>query len=131
MTMYYLFMTKKSDLDLYKKELDRVCEAIEQGKTPVFNEMRNAKTNLVEAFPFNCIQGFFIILGAILISKIGINETIKIAVVLVINGFCGASANYIFTYIKHFLRIRLCKKLGIEATEKNIALMESLEYQSV
>ena len=41
MTMYYLFMTKKSDLDLYKKELDRVCEAIEQGKTPVFNEMRN------------------------------------------------------------------------------------------
>jgi len=43
MTMYYLFMTKKSDLDLYKKELDRVSEAIEQGKTPVFNEMRNAK----------------------------------------------------------------------------------------
>lgn len=129
--MYYLFMIKKSDLDSYKKELDRVGESIEQGKTPVFNEMRSAKTNLIESFPFNCLQGVFMIIGAILISKIGINETIKIAVVLVINCFCGASANYIFINIKHFLRISLCKRLGIEATEKNIALMESLEYQSV
>lgn len=129
--MYYLFLTKKSDLDLYKKELDRVENAISQGKTPVFNEMRSAKTNLIESFPFNCLQGVFMVIGAILVSKIDINETLKVAFVLVVNGFCGSVANYIFTNVKHFLRIRLCKRLGIEATEKNIALMESLEYQSV
>lgn len=129
--MYYLFLTKKPDLDLYKKELDRVGDAISQGKTPVFNEMRSAKTNLIESFPFNCIQGVFMIIGAILVSKIDVNETLKVAFVLVVNGFCRSAANYIFTNLKHFLRVRLCKRLGIEATEKNIALMESLEYQSV
>lgn len=30
-----------------------------------------------------------------------------------------------------FLRLRLCKRLGIEASERNIAVMESMEYQSV
>lgn len=129
--MYYLFLFKKSDLDTYKKELNRVKESIEQGKTPVFNEMQNAKTNLVEALPLYFIQGLFLIVSAILTSKININETIKIAVILLINNFCCACANYIFTNIKHFLRLWLCKRLNIEATEKNIALMESLEYQSV
>lgn len=33
-------MTKKIDLDLYKKDFDRVAESIQQGKTPVFCEMR-------------------------------------------------------------------------------------------
>ena len=59
------------------------------------------------------------------------NELAKIAVVLVVNNVCYAVANYIFTVAKHFLRLRLCKRLGIEPSERNIAVMESMEYQSV
>ena len=61
----------------------------------------------------------------------GLNELAKIAVVLVINNMCYALANFIFAYAKHFLRLRLCKRLGIEPTERHIAVMESMEYQSV
>lgn len=129
--MYYLFMTKKSDLESYKKEFDRVAESIDKGKTPVFSELRCAKTNLVESFPYNILCGCFLVLGTLLLNRIQINETIKIAIVLVINSFCGALSNFIFTAIKHFLRKRFCKRLGVEFTEKNIAVLESLEYQSV
>ena len=70
-------------------------------------------------------------IGAFILDKLKINELAKIAVVLVIDNMCYAIANFIFTYTKHFLRLRLCKRLGIEPTERNIAVMESLEYQSV
>lgn len=42
--MYYLFLTKEKELSNYKAEFDRVKENIENGKTPVYNELRNAKT---------------------------------------------------------------------------------------
>lgn len=129
--MYYLFITKESELESYRKELARVSEAINQGKTPVVNEMRWAKTNLFESVPLNLITGIFMIIGTILISKIHMNEMLKLAVVLIINNFFESAASYIFTCIKHILRVRLCNRLGIEASEKNIASMESLEYQSV
>ena len=50
--MYYLFLAKKEDLNKFKTEFFRVKQNIDAGKTPVFNEMRNAKTNLIEAIPF-------------------------------------------------------------------------------
>ena len=128
---YYLFYTKQSDLDYYKKEFDRVSQNMDQGKTPVYNELRSAKTMLAESFPYNLLFGVFSILAALLIAKIKLNETVMIAVVLCVNSFCRAIANYIFTVIKHGLRIQLCKRLHIEPSEKNIAVMESLEYQSV
>lgn len=129
--MYYLFMTKKTDLDLYKKDFDRVSEAIQQGKTPVYSEMRAAKTNIIESIPYNFLCGIFLVLGTILLNKINVNEFIKMALVLIINRFCEEIANCIFRILKHLLRIKLCKRLKIEPNERNIAVMKSLEYQSV
>ena len=37
--MYYLFIRNKEKLEKYKKKLICVCENIEKGKTPVFNEL--------------------------------------------------------------------------------------------
>lgn len=129
--MYYLFIHKKSDLQKYKSEFDRVLKAIEEGKTPVQNELRWAKTLMYESFPYQTLSGILLVFGTIVLNKISINETAKIAVVLVANNMCCAVANYIFTIAKHCLRIWLCKRLGIEPTERNIAVMESMEYQSV
>lgn len=129
--MYYLFIREKEKLRMYKEQLETVKQNIETGKTPVFNEMSCAKTNLVESVPYNIINGTFTIIAVFLINHITLNEMLKIAIVLIINNMCGALANYIFTAVKHYLRIRLCMRLQIEADERNIAAMESLEYQSV
>lgn len=129
--MYYLFLRKNEELEEYKAEFLRVKENIENGKTPVYNEIRNARTVLFESFPYQALTGAFLILGTMILDKVQINELAKIAVVLVVNNMCYAVSNYIFTYLKHYLRLRLCKRLEIEPTERNIAVMESLEYQSV
>lgn len=129
--MYYLFIHKQSDIEAYKNDFNRVSENIKAGKTPVFSEMRCAKTNLIESVPYNILNGVFLIVGTILLQKLKLNSILSVAVVLVINSMCGALANFIFTCVKHWLRIRLCKRLGIEANEHNIAVMESLEYQTV
>lgn len=129
--MYYLFLRKKKDLDRYKAEFERVRKSIDEGKTPVQNELRLANTILFESFPYQTLSGIFLILGTLLLDKCKINELAKIAVVLVVNNMCYAVSNYLFTIAKHRLRLRLCKRLGIDPTERNIAVMESLEYQSV
>ena len=129
--MYYLFIRRQEKLKAYKDRLETVKQNIESGKTPVFNEMSRAKTNLIESAPYNIINGTFTIIAVFLINHIELNEMLKIAIVLIINNMCGALANYIFTAVKHYLRIRLCKRLQIEAEERNRAAMESLEYQSV
>lgn len=129
--MYYLFIYTKKDLQKYKAEFERVKNAIEAGKTPVQNELRLANTVLFESFPYQTLSGIFLIIGTFVLNKLQINELAKIAVVLVINNMCYAFANFIFAYTKHYLRLRLCRRLEIEPTERNIAVMESLEYQSV
>ena len=129
--MYYLFITKEKDIEKYLIEFNRVKENREKGKTPVFSEMRSAKTFFLESFPFNLIQGGLMILGTLLLEKINANVLLNIALVMIINSFCYQIANYTFTVIKHGLRIKLCKRLSIEPNEDNIAVMESLEYQSV
>ena len=100
--MYYLFIHTESELQKYKSEFDRVLKAIEEGKTPVQNELRLANTVLFESFPYQILSGIFLVVGTIVLSKIKINELAKIAVVLVINNMCYALANFIFAYAKHF-----------------------------
>lgn len=129
--MYYLFITKKEELEEYRRTFERVLQRIEDGTTPVYNEIRSAKTGLIEAFPANLVNGILLVLGTLILNALPINELIKIAVVLVVNRLCGAIAEYIFVVAKNALRVRLCLRLGIEPTERNIAVMESLEYQSV
>lgn len=129
--MYYLFITKQDDLKKYRKELDRVLSSMEAGKTPVFSELRSARTTMYETLPRDTLSGIFLIASAVIVSAIKLPESIMIAVVLVVNSICSCIANYLFTLLKHKLRVLLCKRLGIEPSEKNIAAMESLEYQSV
>ena len=129
--MYYLFLTKKKDIEAYKAEFERVHESIECGKTPVFNELRSTRTQLFEAFPYQVLSGMLLVLGTTLLARMHLSELAKIAVVLVVNNMCGAIANYIFAVVKHRLRLRLCDRLGVARSERNIAVMESMEYQSV
>ena len=129
--MYYLFISKKKDIDAYKAEFDRVKESIESGKTPVQNEVRLAKTYLMETLPYNILNGCFLVIGTMFINFLKLNELVSIATVLVVNSVMGVVSNWIFVVAKNHLRVRLCHRIGIEPTERNIAVMESLEYQSV
>jgi hypothetical protein len=59
------------------------------------------------------------------------SDTLKIAIVLLVNSICSTVASSIFVFIKHMLRVNMLKRLGLEVSEKNISVLESLEYQSV
>lgn len=74
--MYYLFLKRESDLAKYKAEFDRVYESIENGKTPVQNEMRIAKTVLVEAFPYQTLSGVLLVVGTFILDKMNISGDI-------------------------------------------------------
>ena len=81
--MYYLFIRAPEKLRKYKARLETVKANIANGKTPVFNEMSCARTNLIESAPYNVINGAFTIAAVFLINHIKLNEMLKIAVVLI------------------------------------------------
>lgn len=124
-------MLNKKELESYKKDFERVKSSIDKGKTPVFSEIRNAKTILVESIPFNLLQGGLLIVGTYLLQNLKVNETVKIGIVLVLNNFLGCLSNFLFVQIKHLLRLKLCERLNLPKVEETFAVMESLEYQSV
>ena len=128
---YYLFLRKPQELSEYKNKFIQTKQSIEKGVTPVFNEVSSAKTNLFETIPYNLLDGLFLIIGTLFIEKLRINPILGVAMVLVVNSLCGCISNYIFVITKHWLRIKLCKRLQIPPTDKNIAVMESMEYQTV
>ena len=129
--MYYLFLKNPTKLEKYKDKFIKVKSSIENGTTPVFNEMSAAKTNLVETMPYNILNGILLIIGTLILEKLNLNPILSVAIVLIVNSLCGCISNYIFVAIKHRLRLKLCDRLGIERTDVNIAVMESLEYQTV
>lgn len=128
--MYYFFIPKKKKKK-FLKEYNRVRKAMADGKTPVYSEMRNQRTALLELIPYTTINGIFLVGATFLISLINIPELIKVAVVLLINSASSTLAYCLFVFIKNWFRKRLLRKLGIEPTENAIAVLESLEYQSV
>lgn len=128
--MYYLFIPKKK-YDSFIKEFEKTKKSINEGKTPVYSELRCARSNLLEVIPYYSIQGLVLIVGTILLSKINMSDTLRIAVVLLVNSICSTVAGSIFVFIKHLLRVNILKRLGLEVSEKNISVLESLEYQSV
>lgn len=128
--MYYLFIPKKK-YDSFIKEFEKTKKSINEGKTPVYSELRCARSNLLEVIPYYSIQGLVLIVGTILLSKINMSDTLRIAVVLLVNSICSTVAGSIFVFIKHLLRVNMLKRLGLEVSEKNISVLESLEYQSV
>ena len=131
MKKYYLFLRQQEELDEYKKEFMRVSEDIKNGVTPVYSELRSAEINLYESLPYNSLVCVFMILATYILTRFNINEIVAVGLSLVMNNVFGVIANWIFVSIKHKLRLKLCRRLDIEPTEHNIAVMESLEYQSV
>lgn len=129
--MYYLFMMNKKELEVYKKDFERVKSSIDRGKTPVYSELRSAKTNLIEAIPYNILQGGLLIVGTYVLQNVQLNETVKIGIVLVLNNFLSCMSNFVFVRLKHLLRLKFCERLNLPKTEETFAVMESLEYQSV
>ena len=129
--MYYLFLKNPTKLEKYKDKFIKVKSSIENGTTPVFNEMSAAKTNLVETMPYNILNGILLIIGTLILEKLNLNPILSVAIVLIVNSLCGCISNYIFVAIKHRLRLKLCDRLSIERSDANIAVMESLEYQTV
>lgn len=129
--MFYLFERDPVKLTAYKKELIRVMNAIKQGVTPVYSEVRNAKTCIAENLPFYTLSGLFLMLGTYFVFTLKLPTIVEVAIVFVINNLCQTIASFIFTMVKHYLRIKLCQRLGMPPTEDVIAAMESLEYQSV
>lgn len=128
--MYYLFLPKKR-YKSFIEEFEKTKKSINEGKTPVFSELRCARSNLLEVIPYYSIQGVVLILGTLLLSGIEMSDTLKIAIVLLVNSICSTVANSIFVFIKHLMRVNILKRLGLEVSEKNISVLESLEYQSV
>lgn len=128
--MYYFFIRKK-DLPRFREEYDHVAQSIEKGTTPVFSELRGARTMMLEVIPWNLLSGLFLIIGTLVINSFKMPELLKIAVVLVVNSIMGTMAQGIFVVVKHYFRKRFLRKIGVTPTEKAISILESLEYQTV
>lgn len=128
--MYYLFLSKDKK-ELFKEEFEKTRDSMDAGKTPVYSEMRGARTMILECLPHYTFQAFFVIIATLLISTFHINETIKVAIVLIVNGICSTLSHSVFVIIKHYFRKRTLVNLGYEVNERNISVLESLEYQSV
>lgn len=128
--MYYFFISKDR-LEDFKLEFEKTRKSMDEGKTPVFSETRCARTNLIEAIPHYLLQGAFVVVGALILQRVDIGETLKLAAVLLVNGVCSTISNSIFVFVKSFFRKRMLQRLGLEVNERNISVLESLEYQSV
>lgn len=112
-------------------EFNRIKQSIENGVTPVSNELRMAKTTLLELIPSLVIQSVLLVISTIIISKLNMSEITSMVVLLVSNSTTSTLSFVILVMLKHKLRVRILKKHGLEVTERNIAVLESMEYQSV
>jgi hypothetical protein len=112
-------------------EFERVKTAIEEGKTPVYSEMRSVKTGLLELVPSLLIQSILLVISTFIVSKLNLTETASLVVLLVMNTTTQMLSFSILSCLKHLLRIKILKKHNLEVTERNIAVLESMEYQSV
>ena len=112
-------------------EFNRIKKSIESGVTPVSNELRMAKTTLLELIPSLIIQSVFLVISTFIISKLQMSELISMVVLLVSNSTTSTLSFVVLVMLKHCLRVRRLKRYGLEVNERNIAVLESMEYQSV
>lgn len=117
--------------DEFLTEFERIKISIEKGTTPVFSELRNAKTTLKELIPYLAIQSILLVLSTVIVSRIQTDELTSMVIILVANTISQTLANVLLVLIKHFFRVRKLKRYGLEATEKNLSVLECMEYQSV
>ena len=112
-------------------EFNRIKRAIESGVTPVSNELRMAKTTLLELMPSLTIQSVLLVISTFVISKLRMSELVSIVVLLIANSTTSTLSFVILVLLKHLVRVRKLKRYKLEVNEKNIAVLESMEYQSV
>lgn len=112
-------------------EFNRIKQAIESGVTPVSNELRMAKTTLLELIPSLIIQSVFLLISTLIISSLQMSELVSMVVLLVSNSTTSTLSFVVLILLKHRVRVRVLRKHGFEVNEKNIAVLESMEYQSV
>ena len=112
-------------------EFNRIKQSLEEGKTPVYSEVRSVKTSLKELIPSLIIQSILLIISTIIIASIPMSELVSVVVLLVANTTTQTLSFAIMTLIKHHIRVRILKKYDLEVCEHNIAVLESMEYQSV
>ena len=117
--------------DEFLAEFERIKISIEKGTTPVFSELRNAKTTLKELIPYLSIQSILLVLSTVIVSRIQTDELASMVIILVANTISQTLANVLLVLIKHSFRVRKLKRYGLEATEKNLSVLECMEYQSV
>jgi hypothetical protein len=119
------------DKQKFIDEFDRVKNAIEEGKTPVYSELRSVKTCLLELIPSLFIQSVLLVISTLIIASLQMNEMITMVVLLVVNTTTQTLSFSILVLLKHCIRVKRLKKYGLAVTERNIAVLESMEYQSV
>ena len=117
--------------DNFLSEFERVQHSIESGKTPVYSEMRSVKTCLLELLPSLVIQSILLVISTNIVSRLQVDNMTSMVVLLVANTTTQTLSFSILSILKHFLRTKKLKKYGIEVNERNIAVLESMEYQSV
>lgn len=122
---------KRRKYENFLTEFSRVRDSIEKGTTPVYSELRSAKTSLLELFPSLIIQSILLVISTYIISQLKMSEMVQLVVLLVINSTTQTLSFVLMTLLKHWLRVLRLKKYHLEVTEKNIAVLESMEYQSV
>ena len=121
-------MSRKTD---FLAEFNRIKQAIESGVTPVSNELRMAKTTICELIPSLIIQSVLLVISTVVISRLQLSELVSVVVLLVSNSTTSTLSFVILVMLKHLVRVIVLKKNGLEVNEKNIAVLESMEYQSV
>lgn len=121
-------MRKRSE---FMMEFDRVKRSIDRGTTPVFSELRNARTTLLELFPYLIIHGALLVLSTLLIQKIKAGALFSVVILLIVNTTAQTLSSVLLVLLKHLLRVRKLKKHGLQVNEENIAVLECMEYQSV
>lgn len=121
-------MLKNKD---FMAEFSRIKHSIESGTTPVFSELRHAKTELFELVPYLLIHGSLLILSTLLIRKISAGDLFSVVILLAVNTATQTLSSVAMVGLKHFLRVKKLKKHGLQVTEANIAVLECMEYQTV
>jgi hypothetical protein len=117
--------------DKFVTEFNRIRNAMDEGKTPTYSELRSVKTTLLELIPSLIIQSILLVISTIIISKIQVDAMTQMVILLVVNTTTQTLSFAILVLIKHIIRVRILKKHGLEVNERNIAVLESMEYQSV
>lgn len=121
-------MKRKTD---FLTEFNRIKHSIESGVTPVSNELRMAKTTLLELIPSLIIQSALLMISTSIISRLQMSDLASMVVLLIANSTTSTLSFVILVLVKHLIRVWVLKKHGLEVNEKNIAVLESMEYQSV